>query len=332
MNVMRLKTLFIAIPFCAATLTSAAQKGIVGRIDSLLEVRQKRSAARYDTAYIAKPEQRWTVKLGVNASGSDLYARGNLGGDGFRSDLEAQMKATLSANISYRALSLGLSLNPAKLAGRNNDYELNLNAYGNRMGADLLVTSARTFGGTAERGGESADIAPGQVRMRTIQGNIYYSLNHRRFSFPAAFTQSQVQKRSCGLWLVGLSALGGRVEYDENAMHGYGPVSLSVINVGLGAGYAHNFVLGRKWLLHISALPQVVVYSHAKLTVGGERLRSPFRFPSIISVGRIAAVHYFKNRFIGISSVVNVWSHGDKDRLLVENVKWRARLFYGFRF
>lgn len=318
--------------FCALSLPSAAQKGLLGHIDSLLTARQKRSAARYDTAYIAKPGQRWTVKVGVNASGNDLNMRGNVDGQPFRAELEAQMKTTSSVNVSYRGVSLGLSLNPAKLAGKNKDYELNANAYGNRLGADLLVTSAKTFSGDMEHGGTVSETAPGQVSVKSIQANVYYSFNHRRFSFPAAFTQSQVQKRSCGSWLIGLSALGGRVKSEDGAMPGSGPMRLSFVNVGLGAGYAHNFVLGGKWLLHISAIPQIVVYSHARLTVDGRRQRSPFSFPSVINVGRLAAVRYFGNNFIGLSAVVNVWSHGDSDRLLVQSLKWRARVFYGFRF
>ena len=33
-----------------------------------------------------------------------------------------------------------------------------------------------------------------------------------------------------------------------------------------------------------------------------------------------------------MSAVINNFYIGDHDQLLVENVKWRARLFYGFRF
>lgn len=205
---MRLKTLFIAIPFCAATLTSAAQKGIVGRIDSLLEVRQKRSAAHYDTAYIAKPEQRWTVKLRANMSGTDLNADGVMSGEPFRTKLEAEAKATVGASVSYRGLSLSLMLNPAKLSGRDRDYEFNFTSYGRRFGFDFTFTQAKTFSGTMTSGGTDTDIASGQVGMTTYQGNAYYVFNHRRFSFPAAFTQSQVQRRSCGSWLLGLSAFG----------------------------------------------------------------------------------------------------------------------------
>lgn len=328
----RLKLILALIPFCAVTLPAAAQKGIFDHIDSLLAERQQRSAARYDTAYITRPYQPWTVRLGVNASGTDLYSRGNISGTQFSSDLSTTLKATVGVNVSYRGLSLGFSLNPARLSGKNKDYEFNLNAYGNRMGLDLLITSAETFSGDVERGGETVRVAPGKVSMKSIQTNIYYSFNRRRFSFPAAFSQSQLQKHSCSSWLLGLSALGGRIDNSDGSVSGSAPVRLTVINVGLGAGYAYNFVWGGRWLLHLSAMPQIVVYSHSRLTVGDGRQRAPFKFPSIINVGRIAGVRYFGNKFIGFSAIINMWHHGDSDRLSVESLKWRARLFYGFRF
>lgn len=49
-------------------------------------------------------------------------------------------------------------------------------------------------------------------------------------------------------------------------------------------------------------------------------------------VGRLAAVYNFGNKFVGMTAVVNVLRQGDDDILLTESVKWRARLFYGFRF
>ena len=79
-------------------------------------------------------------------------------------------------------------------------------------------------------------------------------------------------------------------------------------------------------------MPHVVVYSRNKLTVGDVRQRSPFRFPSLINIGRFAAVRNFKNSFIGMSAVVNLWHQGDSGEMMIESVKWRARLFYGVRF
>lgn len=317
---------------CATASPTRAQTMILNRIDSVLAAREERTKAKYDTAYIAKPGQKWTIKLRGNVSGTALYAKGMMDDSRFRGELEAEMRSTLGTTVSYRGLSLGFSINPAKLSGRSQDNEFSLSSYGNRMGADLVYTSTKTLKGTAELGGNEHGIGAGMVDMKMIQANAYYVFSHSRFSFPAAFTQSQVQLRSKGSWLLGLSAFTGRIDTEAGMLPGISKARLQTVNVAIGGGYAYNFVIKRKWLLHLSAIPHVVVFSRNKLTAGDTRQHTPYRFPSLINVGRIAAVRNFKHSFIGLSAVINLWHHGDSDEMMIESLKWRARLFYGFRF
>lgn len=317
---------------CALASNAKAQTGLAERMDSILAGRQKRLAAKYDTTYIGLPEKKWTVKLRTTAQGTDLNTKGTLEGMAFTSTLETDISATVGATVSYRGLSLGFSLNPAKLYGRNKDNTFTLTSYGNRMGIDLSYSSANTFNGKAEHGQESQSISAGNVKMNLLEANAYYSFNRRKFSFPAAFTQSQVQKRSCGTWLATMSAFAGRFATDDGTIPGLPATKLSILNIAVGAGYAHNFALGRKWLLHVSATPQLVVFSRARLLVGGDRQRAPFKFPSLANVGRLAAVHSFHNSFAGMYAVVSTWYMGDSDKMSANILKWRARLFYGIRF
>ena len=298
----------------------------------MLEARREKSFARYDTAYIGKPGGKWTVKLRANASGTNLYTDGTINNSQFNAQLESELRATAGVTVSYRGLSLGFAVNPAKLAGRSKDNEFSLSSYGNRMGVDIVYTSAKTFSGEAEYGGNAYSIEQGRVEMDVLQANAYYAFSHRRFSFPAAFSQSQVQKRSCGSWLLGLSAFAGRISSATDVVQGIGSKRLTTINVAIGGGYAYNFVIKRKWLLHLSATPQLVVFSRARLLVDGDRQRAPFKFPAIANVGRIAAVHSFGNSFMGFYAVVNTWNMGDRDKMGTSIIKWRIRLFYGIRF
>ena len=264
--------------------------------------------------------------------GTDLDTKGKLEGMSYRSMLKTDISATVGANISYRGLTLGFSVNPAKLYGKNKDNTFAFSSYGNRMGIDLSYSSANTFRGKAEYGGENHDVGAGNVKMKLLEANAYYSFNRRRFSFPAVFTGSQEQRRSCGTWLAAMSAFAGKFTTGDGTIPGLAGSELSVLNVAVGAGYAYNFALRRKWLLHLSATPQLVVFSRARLLVDGDRQRAPFKFPAIANVGRIAAVHSFGNSFMGFYAVVNTWNMGDRDKMGTSIIKWRARLFYGIRF
>ena len=139
---MRTLRLTIIILACASAIAAEAQTGILRKIDRLLDKRDMRADAKTDTTYVGRPEGRWTVKLRMNVSGTNILTRGLIGGGPFTTRLYADAKTTVGASVSYRGLSLGFSLNPAKLAGWNKDYELNFTSYGNRVGGDIYTKAA----------------------------------------------------------------------------------------------------------------------------------------------------------------------------------------------
>lgn len=327
--------LVLSMPCAAQGLGDSATvraQGIVGGIDRALDRRDQRGQARTDTAYLRRAPERLRLTLRANASGSDIVVEGRKDGDRYKSILEAQGKYTLSFSASYRGLTLGTSLNPAKLAGKNKDYEFNLNAYGNRMGADVIFHSANTFKGTVEMAdGTKMDVPTGLVRQNMLYLNTYYALSARRFSYPAAFSQSWRQLKSHGSVMLGLSFVGGNLQVAHSEDLGNQSTRISMAQVGLGAGYGYNWVVRGKWLLHLSTLPQLVVFSRQRMTVDGAREKAPYRFPSLIVVGRMAAVRHFDRYFAGFTAVVNTSSTGDRDLLRLNTVKWRARLFVGIK-
>lgn len=305
---------------------------VAKEINAVLDTRDRIQQHKYDTAYITKPQQRWTVKLRANVSGNALNTQGTVDGLDLRSRLRTDMKITAGASVSYRGLSLGFALNPAKLAGRNKDIELNLNAYGNSVGGDVVMVATKTYKGTATANGTDYEVAAGAVSMKMITATGYYAFNHRRFSIPAAFTQSQIQRRSCGSWLAGVTFMAAEIKTAAGAVPGSDSSRLWFVSAAIGGGYGYNFVIDDRWLIHISAVPQIMIVTRGRFKVGDTSLHTPFRFPSLTNVGRIAVVRHFRKNFIGMSAVINNFYIGDHDQLLVENVKWRARLFYGFRF
>lgn len=307
-------------------------KKVAKEINAVLDTRDRIQQHKYDTAYISKPHQRWTVKLRANVSGNELNIHGMVDGLDLRSRLKTDMKITAGASVSYRGLSLGFALNPAKLAGRNKDIELNLNAYGNSVGGDVVMVATKTYKGTATANGTDYEVAAGAVSMKMITATGYYAFNHRRFSIPAAFTQSQIQRRSCGSWLAGITFMAAEIKTAAGAIPGSDSSRLWFVSAAIGGGYGYNFVIGDRWLIHISAVPQIMIVTRGRFKAGDTSLHTPFRFPSLTNVGRIAVVRHFRKNFIGMSAVINNFYIGGRDQLLVENVKWRARLFYGFRF
>ena len=160
-------------------------------------------------SYICNREEFYPIRL--NVSGAKIESEGTETESGrhFKSEMKADYKSTISVGVSYLGFSLNFSLNPAKLMGKYDDYELNFNSYGKRIGLDIIYQDAHNFTGWQERDGLGrADLPSNLLKLKTLNANVYYVFNNRRFSYPAAFTQSYIQRRSAGSLLMALSGQG----------------------------------------------------------------------------------------------------------------------------
>lgn len=300
-------------------------------MDSVLTARYYKTP--YDTNYVVRPEGRLTLKFRLNQTGNSIHAKGTVNDIYSKADLHTSHKTTVAIVGIYRGIGVGVAVNPAKWKGIYKDYEFNLNYYSNRLSLDASYQRSSTLSGDIERNGMQR-LESGDVNMNVLNLAGYYTFNHRRFSFPAAFTQSYIQLRSAGSWLAGFSYQGGSIETSDDLItkNPKAPeVRIYTGHVGIGGGYGYNFVLGRKWLLHFSALPTFVVYNRNNFTVNGERKRAKHMRFNMIFNERAAIVHNFSSRcFAGITLVMNN-SIFDDDVVVVNQNKWRARAFVGVR-
>jgi len=299
--------------------------GVVKRADSLLTARYRRG--NVDTAYVVRPATNWTLTARLNMYATLLEMEGKQDGTPFTSKMQADYKTTFSVGVNYLGVAVSLSLNPAKLLGKYKDFEVNLSSYGRRWGFDVGYQDARNFTGWYQDEGEPRiELPPEVLTMKALNANAYYVLNHRRFSYPAAFSQSYIQRRSAGSFLLGLSGLHMQAETSGTLES-----LLKMTNIGLGAGYGYNWVPWRNWLFHLSVLPTLTVFSHTSLTVSDDRIPLDYHFPEVIVTSRAAIVRQFGNMFAGTRIVYNFTNIGDRDKLSLYHNKWHARLFVGLR-
>lgn len=295
------------------------------RVDSTLTANYRKG--NIDTNYISRPMTKWTLKARYNLSGAKIEAEGVENGRHFRSELTADNKSTLSVAVSYLGFSVSAALNPAKLMGKYNDYELNINSYGNRFGWDFIYQDARNFTGWHDHEGVGRiELPADMLSVKTLNLNAYYAFNGRRFSYPAAFSQSYIQRRSAGSLLLAASGMAQHATLDWLLK-----TELKMTNIGIGAGYGYNYVPARGWLLHLSALPTFMVSSHTSMTFGGIRVPLDYHFPEVIITGRGAVVKQTNNLFYGLSMVYNFTNIGDEEDFSLHNQKWRIRTFFGLR-
>lgn len=315
--------LLIVVMSCMRLPLSA--QSILHRFDSVLTENYRKG--NIDTAFITRPRTKWTIKARLNVSGAKIESEGLENGQFFKSEMTADYKSTLSMGVTYLGFSLNMALNPAKLLGKYKDYELNINSYGNRFGWDFIYQDAHNFTGWHDHEGMDRIELPADIlKVKTLNLNAYYAFNNRRFSYPAAFSQSYIQRRSAGSFMLAASGMGqhATLEWDKK-------MDLKTTNIGIGAGYGYNYVPAQGWLLHISALPTFIVYSNTSMTFGDSRVPLHYHFPEVIITSRGALVRQKGNIFYGMSMVYNFTNIGKEESLALHNQKWRMRGFFGIR-
>ena len=270
----------------------------------------------------------------MNQTGNTFHAKGTVNDIHSKADLKTGHKTTFSLAAIYRGIGVGVAVNPAKWKGLYKDYEFNLNYYSSRISLDFSYQRSESLAGDINRDDNMSRLESGDVTMKVANVAAYYTFNHRRFSFPAAFTQSYIQRRSAGSWLAGISYQGGSIKTNE-ALKERNPnapeVRVYVGHVGIGGGYGYNWVLGRKWLLHFSMLPTFVVYNRNNMTVNGERRKAQHMRFNMIFNEHVAIVHNFSSRYFAGATLVMNNSVFDDSAVVINQNKWRARAFFGLR-
>jgi len=309
----------------SATFAGNPIKWFVNGADSLL--RKWYSKVDYDTTYICRSPGHIGLKAWANLSGSGFRARGDL----MNAKLRADKKGTVSLEFDYYDLALELALNPTSFTGRNHDFEINFNFYPRRFIIDVSYQKAQTAAGYIDYEGKSIDVERGWLDTKMLNIDVYYTFNNKKFSYDAPFYQFYEQRKSAGSLMAGISYQGGSITTTSDLPDNIQQSKFKAQHIGLGCGYAYNLVAGKKWLMHLSVIPNIMLWSGNKIEMDGEEINTETKFPTVLMNSRIGVVHYFTRRsFMGFSGMVQSLLKRKARTELLES-KWMVRMFYGMR-
>ena len=332
--------------FCCLTMT--AQRTFLKKVDAYLS--RGYYKVNYDTAYIGRPVgTKWTAMVKplfsysqLDFSGVMVYHDDDTNIDeyvNFKSKLDSDINPKLSFSLSYLGLSAGtsFSLNGVTGQGKKADADFTISSYDNSFGIDFAINYYKSFTGTYDYWDTAhyIDITiPREfVTQITIDLNFYYAFNHKRFSYPAAFSQSYIQKKSAGSLLVGGSLHVNQVLTGDSTQHTE-IFSLENYSLGLGIGYAYNLVISKNLLFHLSALPYVVLDGGTSLRhlQQGELKGVKTDFPELYIIMRNAIIYNYNRWFFGTNLQLNQSYLKSGDAIKMTNTQWLASCFVGFRF
>ncbi|MCQ2257187.1 MAG: DUF4421 domain-containing protein [Bacteroidaceae bacterium] len=188
--------------------------------------------------------------------------------------IQSDPSVILGGNVSYSIFGYGLLWNMNDLgikAGKTNGTSLRQTfsihtakffaeyyTFNSGKGAEI-----RSITGMSLKG---KDRTFHGLNSRCKGGSIIYLFNNQHFSWPAAFGENAVQRKSCGTWSIGFQYNHQRVTFNAEELPDYliGTIDSTLLfnkvnydDFNVSVGYSYNCVLGRNVLYAISVLPSI---------------------------------------------------------------------------
>ncbi len=318
-------TVIFLFPLCCTAGETSWQKfnRILDKFDTINQ----------DTAFIARPGTPWLVSFQSKLAQSGISMKGkDPSGRKLNYEIESKDAESFSLCTSYRCLSASVTINPA----HQSDVEWDFDMYGDAFGGEIIYHKARSFSGENIDDTSPEEIDLGAVSQRYLFFNGYYVLNHRQFSFSSAFYHQTIQKKSCGSLIFGLNYYNGRLKIKDTELHPIARHGIRGIHTrygGLCAGYAHNWVPHRQWILHLSALPTLICWRNNHVLYQDAGKETIVKRPlDIFLVLRTAATYSWSRYFAGFNLVYTLSELGSEDKLKLQNNEVKCKMSIGIRF
>ena len=192
-------------------------------------------------------------------------------------DISPRSSIKVGPYFGWRWLFLGYTFDVGSLGKATRNTEFNLSIYTSKIGGDFMYIRNKAdfkLGRVKGFTGISSSTFEGQdfngMKAYSTMANIYYVFNHRRFSYPAAYAQSTVQRLSAGSFILGLRYDHHQIYFDHRKLPNsllytsqgasalFDAMKIGTINyynAGISLGYAYNWVIARNLLFNISLMP-----------------------------------------------------------------------------
>ena len=233
---------------------------------------------KVDPLYVEVPKNPWRVILHTKVKATDVDYMNTVHepGPNNYSDWDICFRPPVGTSIGvwvgYRGLGVSYSQSLTQNSGRYFSLSTTAAKYGLTFRLRKFQISKINLSYTYYENGEIADedeneyetYAP--VWIRSIYLNGYYVFNGRRYSQAAAYSQSDIQRRSAGSFLVGATWYQSSLNFSDIMNAG---IMLLSYNVGrikseqanIGFGYGYNLVPCRGLVINAMAMPNISVYN-----------------------------------------------------------------------
>lgn len=310
-----------------------------------------------DTAYIQPQDFNYTVML-QNTNTYELYRITSSKGNDFTFSPLPSMK--LGPYIGWRWVFFGYTFDLKHINNGDKKKEFDLSLYSSQIGIDLFYRKTGTDYKISRMSFDDSHNVDTRV-MRgvdydginvSIKGmNLYYIFNHKRFSYPAAFSQSTIQRRSCGSAMCGIgytqhslsidweklyNIVESRLGSNVAASHMDKDLKMNKVkytDISFSGGYGYNWVFAHNWLAAAS-LSLALGYKSSWSDSNHEKFYfKDFSFHNfnIDGVGRFGIVWNNMRWYYGANAIMHTYNY-HKSKFSTNNIFGSLNIYIGVNF
>ncbi|MEG2150062.1 MAG: DUF4421 domain-containing protein [Bacteroidaceae bacterium] len=300
-----------------------------------------------DTMYVSPNKYKFAFML-ENSSWYEHYRIKSYGERTQSLSIAPQISYKLGAYIGWKWIFLGWSIDlrnlfsKEKVSNKKTEFELSL--YSSIVSGDVYYRkSGSNFKIRSTSGIFSKDNSPDYNRKFDgfsveIKGlNAYWVLNHKKFSYPAAYSQSTNQRKSAGSMIAGFSFSQHDIHFEPEKLPA--PIldnldtslifrRIKYTDYSLSFGYAYNWVFARNCLFSVSMTPAI---AYKRSTIDDQRHNPALKNINFDLVSRAGLVYNNTKYFIGTSVVIHTYDY-HSSRFNLNNSFGTIRFYAGFNF
>ena len=314
-----------------------------------------------DTLYIEPQRYNYTVML-QNTNTYEVYTL--YGEEGQKISFAPDPSYRLGPYVGWRWVFLGYTIDLKHInasSSHTNKKEFDLSLYSSMLGVDLFwrQTGNDYHIQSMDLGDQINTDAMHKVDFdgfkASIKGlNLYYIFNHRRFSYPAAYSQSTIQRKSAGSWMAGLGYTDHQLEVDwdklsnvvderlnkQAAQDGKARIDSSLMfstikysDISATVGYGYNWVFAKNWLFNAS-LSLGGAYNHSRSDTEKAKFdfkNFNFKKINLDGVGRFGVVWNNMKWYVGASTIIHTYNY-KKDHFSTNNSFGSVNIYVGVNF
>lgn len=265
-----------------------------------------------------------------------------------RLNFAPNMGMKLGIYFGWRWIFLGYTFDIEDLIGKNKNKsdktEMSLNIYSSKFGVDLYYRKTGSDFKLRSSEGFLTNNNDNSIDFNGLRSNIkglnaYWIFNHRKFSYPAVYSQSTNQRKNAGSFMAGFSYSQHTIYFDYNLLPANMKNELNsnlrfnkvyYSDYSLGFGYGYNWVFKKNWAANLSLLPGVG-FKKAKINDQNDSKNDWIKDIDFNLITRAGITYNNSKYFIGAALVMHTYDYR-KTYLSVTNSFGTLRIYAGFNF